>query len=199
MPVHKHHLDKIGSQVALRDMLCLIDLRLVLCAGFLIFSPLEMSAAERYTYECEVQSGTKVSELNGFTLEWTDIGVSRDGIAGVQELREDPDDVTGDHNFLFQPDAYITLDGLRYNNDPEAFFTIKGDHEKNLLQGFFLAERMLHSLSISTWGSGEFNLVKHEVCAEIKDLKCRDIKLFEGHCVSLGLGKEFKPIEVPDY
>ena len=198
MPVHKHHLDKIGSQVALRDMLCRIDLKLVLCAGFLIFSPLEMSAAERYTYECEVQSGTKVSELNGFKLEWTDIDVNREGIAGVQELREDPDDATGDHNFLFQPDAYITLDGLGYNNDPEAFFPINGDHNKNTLHGFFLADGVFYSLTMKTWGNGHFYLVRHEACAEIRDFKCRDIELLEGGCVSLGVGKEFEPVEALD-
>ena len=97
-----------------RDTLRRIEARVFFCAGILILSTAEMSAAERYTYECKVKSTSQASELNGFTLEWTDIGVDREGIAGVQELREDPDDVTGDHNFLFQPDAYITLDDGGY-------------------------------------------------------------------------------------
>ena len=194
MPRHKHRLKKIGSQVALRVTLRRIDLRLVLCAGFLIFSPLEMSAAERYTYECKVESDSDTSELNGFTLEWTDVGVSKEGIAVAQELRESPEDVTGDHNFLFQPDAYITLDDGGYENDPEAFYAVNGDHDENLLSGFFLRIGEVYSLSIKTWGIGDFNLVKHGACAEIKDDKCRDIKSFEGHCTSLGVGKEFKPM-----
>ena len=60
------------------------------------------------------------------------------------------------------------------------------------------SRRVVYSLSIQTWGGGDFGLVQHEACAEIKDLKCRDIKLFDGNCASLELGKDFKPIEVPD-
>ena len=194
MPVHKHRLNK----VVLRDTLRRIDLRLVLCAGLLMSSPSEMSAAERYTYECEVESGSKASELKGFTLEWTDVGVSKEGIAVAQELRESGEQVTGDHNFLFQPDAYITLHDGGYENDPEAFYAVNGDHDKNLLSGFFLRIGEVYSLSIKTWGIGDFNLVKHGACAEIRDFKCRDIKLLEGSCVSLGVGKEFEPVEAPD-
>ena len=196
--MYDHLKDKKAAVVALSDTLFRRDIRFFLCASIVLLSTAEMSAAERYTYECKVKSTSQASELNGFTLEWTDIGVDREGIAGVQELREDPDDVTGDHNFLFQPDAYITLDDGGYANDPEAFFPIKGDHNKNTLHGFFLAERVFYSLTIQTWGNGGFHLVKHEACAELRDFKCRDVKLFEGSCASLGVGREFEPVEASD-
>ena len=198
MPVYDHLTEKKTSGVAVCDKLFLRDIRFFLCAAILISSSVGISAAERYTYECKVGSESDTFALNGFKLEWTDIGAGMDGIAVAQELREDPNDVTGDHYFLFQPDAYITLDDGGFSNDPESFFSIKGDHNKNTLRGFFLAERVFYSLTIQTWGNGAFHLVKHEACAELRDFKCRDVKLFEGSCASLGVGKEFEPVEASD-
>ena len=147
-------------------------------------------AAERYEYVCRVNEKDMSDELIGFTLKWTDVPELSGAIAS--ELRLNQSDASDNHYFGYQPDAYITISDSGYKNDPQAFFPISGDHNKNLLKGFFLSNSALYSLSIKPWDSGEFSLVKHDSCTRLEGGKCKDFILYEGNCASVGVGKQFE-------
>lgn len=149
-------------------------------------------AAERYEYVCRVNEKDVSDELIGFTLKWTDVPKLSLSEAIASELRLNQNDASDDHNFGYQPDAYITIFDGGYKNDPQAFFPISGDHNKNLLKGFFLSNSALYSLSIETWDSGDFSLVKHDSCTQLEGGKCKNFKVYEGNCASAGVGKQFE-------
>ena len=153
-------------------------------------------ADDRYAYECSVNKESRTDKLVGFKLEWTDVDSEVPGYAVAQELRLNSKDITGDHGFIFEPDAYISLNVRGDLLEPKAFFPVEGDHNKNVLMGFFLGSETLYSLSVQTWEPARFTLVQHKSCAQLlPGGQCKDAKVIEGHCISTGEGKEFQTID----
>ena len=107
-------------------------------------------------------------------MEWTDYEIGDDDeYAVASELRQNQSDATGDHIFLFKPEAYVTY-GNNYTKKRRPFFLQRGHHNYNQLAGFFVGPRgAFHGLSIDPWGEGDVTLVTFDVCATVEDGQCQ--------------------------
>ena len=166
--------------------------------AILLLLPLVASANERYIYECKFEPDKYGGDRGRITVEWTDYEIADDDeYAVASELRKNQPDATGDHFFLFKPEAYVTYDN-DYTKKRHPFFVLRGNHHENQLAGFFVEPLgVFHGLSIDTWGEGDVTLATFEMCVTFEDGQCQPIEIKRGTCQSLGYGKEFKEPEVP--
>ena len=95
--------------------------------AILLLLPLVASANERYIYECKFEPDKYGGDRGRITVEWTDYDITVAGeYAVAYELRQNREDATGDHEFLFKPEAYVTYDN-DYTKKRPPFFVLRGN------------------------------------------------------------------------
>jgi hypothetical protein len=162
--------------------------------AILLLLPLVALANERYIYECKFEDDKYGGDQGRITVEWIDN--ADDDFAVAYELRQNQEEATGDHSFVFKPEAYVTYDN-DYTKKRHPFFVQRGNHNENQLAGFFVEPLgVFHGLSIDTWGEGDVTLVTFEMCVTFEDGQCQPIEIKRGTCQSLGYGKEFEELEL---
>ena len=165
--------------------------------AILLSLPLVALANERYIYECKLEPDEYGGDQGHITVEWTDYDITDDdGDAVAYELRQNQEDATGDHSFVFKPEANVTHDN-DFTKERHPFFVQRGNHNENQLAGFFVeGRRAFHGLSIDTWGEGRATQATFEHCVTFEDGQCQPIEIKRGTRQSLGYGKEFEELEI---
>ena len=165
--------------------------------AILLLLPLVSAANERYTYECKLEGDKYGGNQGRITVEWIDYEIGDDDeIAVASELRKNQTDATGDHSFVFKPEAYLTYVNEN-SKERYPFFVQRGNHNESQLAGFFVQRSGVFSgLSIETWGEGKVTMVTFDHCAAMENGQCQPIEIKRGTCQSLGYGKEFKSLEL---